>query len=79
MTQKQILKLYELKGRLEARDTILDTDILFTQRLREALVTDNYNGQATGKIEAYKEWQRENLLILEAVCRIIEELENAKE
>jgi len=79
MTQKQILKLYELKGRLEARDTILDTDILFTQRLREALVTDNYNGRATGKIEACKEWQRENLLILEAVCQIIEELENARE
>jgi len=79
MTQKQILKLYELKGRLEARVTILDSDILFTVRLREALITDNYNGYARGKIEAYQEWQRDCERTLAIVSLIIKELEDVSD
>jgi len=79
MTQKQILKLHELKGRLEARVTILDSDILFTVRLRESLVSDTYNGYARGKIEAYQEWQRDCECTLAIVSLIIKELEDVSD
>jgi hypothetical protein len=79
MIDKQILKLYELRGRLEARVTILDSDILFTVRLRESLVSDTYNGYTRGKIEAYEEWQRDLESIRGMVNLIIKELEDVRE
>ncbi len=79
MIGPQIFKLYELKGRLEAREIILDSDIVFTQRLRERLVTAEYNGYAKGKLEALREWQQDNKLVLETVCQITEELEGVWE
>jgi len=76
----QILtRLHELKGRLKARRTILDSEITFTQRLAEAMVTDHYNGYAKGKTEAYQEWLRSVEYLLAEVEQLIEEAENAEE
>ena len=77
MTDKELMKLHELKGRLLARATILESDISFTARLKEKMVTDHYNGYAKGKTEAYQEWSRDNAHLLAEICQIIEEAEHA--
>jgi len=76
MTDQELMKLHELAGRLKARLTILDSDIMFTERLKASLVTDNYNGYATGKVEAYEEWQRDTGRLHAAISLLIEEGES---
>jgi hypothetical protein len=53
MNHQTLIKLYKLKGRLKAKNTILDSDISFTERIRETFMTDDYKGYARGKIEVY--------------------------
>jgi len=79
MTDQELVKLHELKGRLKARRTILDSDITFTKRLAEAMVTDHYNGYSKGKVEAYQEWLRSVEYLLVEVEQLIEGGENAEE
>jgi len=79
MTDKELLKLHELKGRLKARLTILESDIDFTKRLAEAMITDHYNGYSKGKTEAYQEWLRSVQYLLAEIEQLIEEIENAEE
>jgi len=73
-----LTSLYELKGRLKARRTILDSEITFTQRLAEAMVTDHYNGYARGRTEAYQEWLRSVDFLIAEVEELITEAQRVE-
>ena len=76
MTDKELLKLYELKGRLQGRTICLESDIRATSDLITRLETEVYQAHYTGRLSTLKEWEHSNESILNEVSRIIKETEN---
>ena len=76
MTRSELFKLHELKGRLQGRETCLESDIRATTRLILRLETEIYQARFCGRLEILREWERNNTRLLEEVNRIIREAEN---
>ena len=79
MTHSELFKLHELKGRLQGRATILETDIRCTGDLISRLETKEYKAHFAGKLDTLKEWYLNTQRLLGEVERIIKEAENARE
>ena len=76
MTLSELCKLHELAGRLQARATILESDVRATTDLIHRLETEVYQADFSGRLHTLKEWQRSNERLLNEVERIIKEAEN---
>lgn len=78
MAGRKLHSMYELKGRLEAREIILQSDLDSLSELQEQVESDFYKGHTLGRIEMGNRWLRENAIILECVSQIIEEAESGR-
>ena len=76
MTDKELFKLHELKGRLQGRAICLESDIRCTTDLLKQLETETYQAHFTGKLHTLVDWARDNARLLAEVSRIIKEAEN---
>ena len=76
MTHSELLKLYELKGRLHGRVSCLENDIRYTTDLISKLETEFYQSRFRGQLDILKQWEHSNTHLLEEVERIIKEAEN---
>ena len=76
MTLSELCKLHELAGRLQARATILESDVKATSDLITRLETEAYQEHFRGQLHTLESWSRSNASILADVERIIKEAED---
>lgn len=78
MTNSELFKLHELKGRLQGRKTCLLSDITSSEVLISGLKTEVYQAHFTGQLKVLLRWAEENARLQEEVEQIIKEAENAR-
>ena len=76
MTDKELFKLHELKGRLQGREICLKSDIWATINLISKLETEVYRERFLGRLDSLEAWLHYNTDLLNEVSRIIKEAEN---
>ena len=76
MTDKELTRLHELKGRLQGRAICLESDVKATSDLITRLETEAYQEHFRGQLYTLESWSRSNASILADIERIIKEAKN---